>query len=217
MPLEPLDDPSFAPRLALSRTVGRIFASVVHGPVTRLGVETTGRLTDPEPFCREVACGFLMRTLQRRVTPDDARQFAAEHGLEVTGRHGERSGALADELTWTAASTAEEWTLRGALSLRGEPVLTEANGFCFELVPAHTLLFVRNDDVPGVVGRLGTFLGALGINIEEMRLLTRPGDPLAFSALRLAAPLSPDQLADLGRLPNLVDARQAVLPPLPVG
>lgn len=171
--VETLADPSFAPQLALSRTVGRIFAGVVRGPVTRLQVETTGRLTDPEPFCREVA--------------------------------------------WTATSAREAWTLRGALSLRGEPVLTEANGFCFELVPAHTLLFVRNDDVPGVVGRLGTFLGALGINIEEMRLLTRPADPLAFSALRLAAPLSADQLADLERLPHVVEARQAVLPQPPVG
>jgi D-3-phosphoglycerate dehydrogenase len=215
--LDLLADPSFAPRLALSRMVGRIFAGVVRGPVTRLQVETTGRLVDPEPFCREAACGLLMRTLQRRVTPDEARQVAAEHGVELTGRHDERSGALADELTWTATSAREAWTLRGALSLRGEPVLTEANGFCFELVPAHTLLFVRNDDVPGVVGRLGTFLGALGINIEEMRLLTRPGDPLAFSALRLAAPLSADQLADLERLPHVVEARQAVLPQPPVG
>jgi len=206
---------SFEPQLTLSRTVGRIFEGVLRGPVVHLSVETLGRIPDPEPFCRELASGYLMRKLQRRVTRDDAREVATQQGLELIGARVEREGALRDELTWTARSATETWTLRGTLNLRRIPVLTEANGFWFELEPAHTLLFIRNEDVPGVVGRLGTFLGGLGINIEEMRLLTHPGDPLAFTVLRLAASLAPEQLADLRRLPNIVDARQATLPQVP--
>jgi D-3-phosphoglycerate dehydrogenase len=198
-------------QLPLSRTVGRIFASVVKGPLTALHVETQGRITDPEPFAIQAAMGYLMRTLRQRVEPDEARRVAAERGLVLTGAVVERPGSVRDEVTWTGSSKNDSWTLRGARNLRGVPIITEANGFCFELIPTGTLLFVRNEDVPGVVGRLGTFLGSLGINIEAMRLSKLPDDPLSFSVLRLAASLAPEQLADLRRVPHVADVRQADL------
>jgi len=36
--------------------------------------------------------------------------------------------------------------------------------------PSGTVLVMLNDDVPGVIGQVGTLLGAYGVNIGEWRL-----------------------------------------------
>ena len=50
-----------------------------------------------------------------------------------------------------------------------------------DVVPAGTLIVLRNDDVPGVIGRVGTILGDHRINIAEYHQarMTRGGDALA--------------------------------------
>ena len=54
-----------------------------------------------------------------------------------------------------------------------------------EVNPNGTLLFVLNDDVPGVIGKVGTFLGDNKINIAAYLLSRKKNENLAFAVIRL--------------------------------
>ena len=50
------------------------------------------------------------------------------------------------------------------------PWLVRVHGLPLEIELAGRLLLLRNDDVPGMVGRVGTLLGDAGVNIANMTL-----------------------------------------------
>jgi D-3-phosphoglycerate dehydrogenase len=54
------------------------------------------------------------------------------------------------------------------VGLRAEPRLVQIDGHTLDVPPSDHLLVVRNDDRPGVIGRVGTVLGDAGVNIADM-------------------------------------------------
>ena len=50
-------------------------------------------------------------------------------------------------------------------------------------------LFIQNDDVPGVVGKVGTILGENKINIGAYLLSQHSKEKLAFAVIRLDNPI----------------------------
>jgi D-3-phosphoglycerate dehydrogenase len=76
--------------------------------------------------------------------------------------------------------------------------LVSALGFELDLELAPLLVFFRYDDVPGVIGRVGTMFGDAGINIANMAVSrTRRGDK-ALMALSIDQPAPADLVARLG-------------------
>ena len=54
-----------------------------------------------------------------------------------------------------------------------------------EVNPSGTLLFIQNDDVPGVIGKVGTLLGDNKINIAAYLLSMEKNKNIAFAVIRL--------------------------------
>jgi D-3-phosphoglycerate dehydrogenase len=68
------------------------------------------------------------------------------------------------------------------------------------------MVFFRYDDVPGVIGRVGTLFGQAGVNIANMAVSrTREGDK-ALMALSIDAP-APDELVQRVHAEGFDDAR----------
>jgi D-3-phosphoglycerate dehydrogenase len=197
--------------LDLARKVGAILARIGRGPMQALEVEVQGDLDQPALFRLNLLMGFMTPLLGGGVNLVNAPLLAAERGIETAATLAERKGPIRNRLTVRARTAEEVWTIDGTLNLRGEPVITEINGFGFEIVPDGVLVFIRNQDVPGVIGQLGTFLGQAGVNIAEMRLARREDDPLAFCILKLDQPLTPEQFGQFKNLANLADVRSADL------
>ena len=64
---------------------------------------------------------------------------------------------------------------------RHQPRLVEVMGFDMDIIPEKHMLFIRNEDVPGMIGKLGTVLGEHGINIGNMAV--GRGDPGSRAAM----------------------------------
>ena len=60
-----------------------------------------------------------------------------------------------------------------------------------------TLLFIQNDDVPGVVGKVGTILGENKINIGAYLLSQHSHEKLAFAVIRLDRPIEDKLISKL--------------------
>jgi hypothetical protein len=111
-----------------------------------------------------------------------------------------------------AAGGGEPVEVAGTLFGERDPRIVRLAGFPLEFRPAGCLLMLRNLDVPGVVGRLGTLLGDAGVNIADIHLARRDGggaggEREALAVLRLDAQV-PDAVLDrLRALPEVREAR----------
>ena len=75
--------------------------------------------------------------------------------------------------------------------------LVSALGFELEMELAPRMVFLRYDDVPGVIGRVGTLLGEAGVNIANMAVSRNREAGKALMALSIDTPASPEVLARL--------------------
>jgi len=83
------------------------------------------------------------------------------------------------------------------------PRLVNIFGYKMEVNPTGTLLFVQNDDVPGVIGKVGTLLGDNKINIAAYLLSREKNKNLAFAVIRLDHTIEPEIIDMLNNIEEL--------------
>ena len=66
---------------------------------------------------------------------------------------------------------------------------------------------MKNDDTPGIVGRVGTLLGAQGVNIARMGLGRKPGSGRAIMLIEVDNEVPPGLLDELPKVPGIREAR----------
>ena len=77
-----------------------------------------------------------------------------------------------------------------------------------EFLPAGRLLLVRNKDVPGVFGRIGTVLGRAGVNIAEIRLgRSAPDADDAVSVIKVDSAVPPAAVEEIRAIPEVLTVR----------
>jgi D-3-phosphoglycerate dehydrogenase len=124
---------------------------------------------------------------------------------EVTGYRG--------MLEVTARSGDEVHVVSGGVEADGDLRLLRIDGYQVEVEPRGHLLIFKSRDVPGVLGEVGTRLGAAGVHIAEFHQARDPETGEALALLALDEALAPDVLADLRSLPAILYARGVRLDP----
>jgi len=94
---------------------------------------------------------------------------------------------------------------------RMHPLIVEALGFAVDIAPEKHTIFIRNEDRPGMIGKIGTVLGEHGINIGNMAVgRDAPGSP-AIMAITVDEPVPDKVLKSLLDIPGFTDARAVSL------
>ena len=127
------------------------------------------------------AAGVLEGVIEtERLNLINARSLAEARGLELSvGESAELGHPRAIEVA--LAGGMQQLAVAGIAPEGSTPRLTRIGSFHVDVNPRHTLLILTNQDVPGVIGRVGTLLGAHGVNIAEYHQarLAQGGDALA--------------------------------------
>jgi D-3-phosphoglycerate dehydrogenase len=92
-----------------------------------------------------------------------------------------------------------------------QPRLVEAMGFDFDVVPERHMLFIRNEDVPGMIGRAGSILGDHGINIGNMAVGRGEPGSRAAMAVTVDEPVPVEVLKTFAETPGFNEARAVTL------
>ena len=138
--------------------------------------------------------------------------MAAERGIEVREESRRASRDFTSLVRETAAKGEETYDVAGTVIGRDhQPRLVRALGYEVEIELASLMLFVVNEDRPGVIGRLGTILGEEKINIANMAVSRNRRSAKALMVLTLDSPIPPEVLERLRNEPGFVEARSIVL------
>lgn len=158
------------PYLALADMLGSFHMQIAVGGVEEINIECIGGLADlnTSPITTAFLKGLFTPILKEAVNFVNAPMIAKERGIKVTESKTSDSDDFTSLLKVTVKTTEGENMLAGTVFGTKEPRLVRLNTFRLEALPAGPLLYVHNNDVPGVIGSLGTTLGSFGINIHNM-------------------------------------------------
>jgi D-3-phosphoglycerate dehydrogenase len=203
------------PYLALAERLGRFQAQLLDDAVREVSIEYAGEVAelDAAPVTRAFLAG-LLRNMSARSNVVNAFLIAEERGIAVTAsyKRGGGAGELTPAVTTRVATTGGKHTVAGALfGPQGDGRITEIDGFRIEAIPAGHMLVTLSSDVPGVVGRVGTCLGAHGVNISRFHLGRRERGGEAMAVIEIDAPLDDATLAELRSFEQVISARQIEL------
>ncbi len=205
------------PYLQLAERLGRFQAQLVDEAVREVDVEYAGEVAemDAAPLTRAFLAG-LLRGMSARVNVVNALLIAEERGIAVTDSFKRGGGAGAASMSpavrTRVRTTGGEHSVAGALfGPEGDGRITEIDGFRIEAIPSGNMLVMRNRDVPGVIGRVGTCLGEHGVNISRFHLGRQERGGEAMAVIETDAPLAEDALAELRSFPEVTSARRIQL------
>jgi D-3-phosphoglycerate dehydrogenase len=158
------------PYITLAEMLGAMHMQLARGGVREIAVEYGGGLAemDTGPITVAFLKGLFTPIIKDAVNYVNAPIIARERGIKVIESRTNRTDDFINTLTVKVLADDGENVLVGTVFGKNEPRLVRLNTFRLEALPAGPMLLVFNNDVPGVIGALGTELGRAGVNISRM-------------------------------------------------
>jgi D-3-phosphoglycerate dehydrogenase len=205
--------PHLRPYLDLAEKLGSFTAQIIQGGVREVHLQYTGDVAQYgiEPITSALLKGFLTPMLSGNVNFVNAPVLAKARGIKVTESVTERHEDYSNLITIRAISDKEELSVSGALLGRRNPRILRIDNFLVEAVPEGNILFIYNEDRPGVIGNIGTTLGKNNINIGMMQFGRDRLGGMAVSLLHLDDPVSKEVLMELQSLKHVLRVIQVEL------
>ena len=202
-----------APYVELAQRLGAFAAHVAIGNPKTVRLSYLGKIAENNTHLIRNGglAGVLNRFLSLRVNVVNAMQIAGQRGLNVDERHENRTG-YADSIGLELETDAGTTTVVGAVVL-GKPRLIQVDGIYCEAPLRGHLTFMKNKDVPGVIGHVGTVLGRNGVNIANFSLGRQDTPSTPGATLTAIALVESDQvvsekvLSELTQMPAVLLAR----------
>jgi D-3-phosphoglycerate dehydrogenase len=161
------------PYLMLARSLGLVVAQMGEARISAVGVRYYGELAaeDSQLLGSAVLEGVLAAILSSSgVTPVNARTIAAERGIELVESRSTRSRTYTNLISVKLHTDAGERWAEGTVFANGSLRLVLVDGVTVESPLEGTLLVIKNNDQPGVIGDVGTLLGRHNVNIANFAL-----------------------------------------------
>jgi D-3-phosphoglycerate dehydrogenase len=162
------------PYVVLAERLGSFLAQVSDGALEEVSLRYSGHIAEwKTELIRNAALqGILNQLLEERANLVNAASIAAARGLRVHEAHKPRgsTGGSGSVLSLLLKTAKAEHHVKGAVLHGHAPRLLSIDDIDVEAPLERNLLYLRNRDVPGVIGKVGTLLGEHQINIANFSL-----------------------------------------------
>jgi D-3-phosphoglycerate dehydrogenase len=198
----------------LCEALGSLLYQLTDRPGNVLKIEYKGEIADYDTRLLDVSAqkGLLEPMVFEPLNFVNTPALARDRGLKVETSRVSESADYTSLVALRIEGEGGENVVSGALiGPRHQPRLVEAMGFDMDIVPEKHMLFIRNEDVPGMIGKLGTILGEHGINIGNMAVGRGTPGSRAAMAVTVDEPVPEEVLNALLRTPGFNEARAVTL------
>ncbi len=205
------------PYIVLAERLGGFLGQTSEGPFEGISIRYTGHIAEGKTeLIRNAAIkGILNQIVEEKANLVNAATLAASRGLKVEEEKNSKSssGGAGSVLSIILKTGKGEHVVKGAVLRQEFPRLLHVDGIDVEAPLEQNLVYMRNRDVPGVVGKIGSILGEYKINIANFSLGRRQGEAKAEQPLEAVAVVHVDSavpeavLAELRKIPAVQQAR----------
>jgi D-3-phosphoglycerate dehydrogenase len=197
-----------APYLAFGEKLGRFLRQVAPKRCELLSISYSGRVNDFETstISRYILKGFLEEAGGEDVNPVNVTSFAQTLGLKTVETKDSAAGEFTDLVDLQAVGQGETVSVAGTF-IGASPRIVRINGRHVEARTVGVLLLLENHDVPGIVGQIGTVLGAHTVNIANMSLSRDHRGGEVLTVLNLDSVPDETIIASILANPNILTAK----------
>jgi len=201
------------PYLLLAEKLGSLQMQLSEGRIKWVEVELQGEevADQVKPLTVALLKGLLSPITDAPVNYISAPHLAMQRGISVSEIRGLPTPDYANLLSCRVLWDGGKRLISGSLLGHEFPRVVQIDTFRIDAQPEGIILVMESVDVPGVIGRVGTLLGAHGINIAEWRLGRIAAGDEALSFINLDSPAPPEVLAELVHLAGVTRVRQVSL------
>ena len=162
---------AMAPYIELGERLGKFVVAIFGAKMESIHIAYSGALAEmrTEMIRNAALCGILSSS--GHANRINASAIASGQGIHVHEQQDEAvSGGAGSVLKLTLHAAQRSMTVSGTVLNGKSPRLLSCDGIDIEAPLEGTLLFLRNQDVPGVIGKIGTTLGDNDVNIANFAL-----------------------------------------------
>jgi D-3-phosphoglycerate dehydrogenase len=200
--------------LDLAWRLGLLLAQLDDGPPRSCSIAYRGEIASRNT--RLVTAAFaagLLEAAIEEVNIVNAEVLLRDRGIDIVEQSRTDPGAFSSVVAVDLVAGDKVHRAAGTLFGHSMPRLVQLEGHRLEAYLDGTLLVFTHQDVPGIIGRVGTAFGGLGVNIAQMTVgRTAPGGD-AIGVLNLDQKPSPEAVATVASCPGVRSARVVTLPP----
>jgi len=207
------DIPFVEPYLRLAEVLGRALTQLSGARMERVEVTYAGELAshDVTPLTAAVIKGLLAPITEERVNLINARIVARSRGLSVVEQKADRAeGNYVNLVSIAVQSNGDRRVVAGTI-FQNEPRLVRIDDYWVDVFPQGHVLITQHQDRPGMIGRVGTLLGAGDVNISSMQVGRRVQRGNAIMIMNLDEPLSDSLLQQIGAIDGIRTVKQVSL------
>ncbi len=195
------------PYIALGERLGTFLAQSCEGGLEEICLTYTGEIAGWQTaLIRNAAVAGALNQLahaHERANLVNAVSAAEERGIRVTER--KKAGEAGNTLRMNFKSGRQESTVCGSIQA-GQPRLLEIDGIQVEAPLEGNMVYLRNLDVPGVIGRVGTVMGQHNVNIANFSLGRGP-ESKAVAVVQVDGDISEPVLEALRGIETILQAK----------
>ncbi|MFZ2008560.1 MAG: NAD(P)-dependent oxidoreductase, partial [Candidatus Sulfotelmatobacter sp.] len=167
------------PYIVLAERMGAFLAQISDGSIEEISLRYSGHIAEwkTELIRNGAIKGILNQALEEKANLVNAASLASLRGLRIHEAHKAKASTGAGSVLYIfLKSSTEEHMVKGAVLHGTAPRLIHIDGIDVEAPLERNLIYLRNRDVPGVIGKVGTILGEGEINIADFSLGRRSAE-----------------------------------------
>jgi len=205
--------PKVQPYVELAEKMGSFLGQTAEGGIEKVTIEYHGEAADLQtsPITLAAVKGLLAPILEETVNYVNAPSIAKERGIEVNEAKSSDAGNFSSLITIKVKSGGQTKVVSGTIFNKKDPRFVEIDGMSLEVVPEGEMLYLFNEDQPGVIGGIGQLLAKNQINISRMQLGRERAGGKAISVVGVDSIVSTEVLKELKSLSHVLSVKRVKL------
>lgn len=203
------DAPRLKPYLKLAEQLGSFAGQITDGAIKKVEIEYEGTVTDvnTDPIT-SVLIASLLGSQMDSVNMVNAMQIAQARGIELKQSYNDEMKNWRSMINVIVTTQNRERNVTGTLFTGKEPRIVNIEGVPIEVALKPNMVFIRNDDQPGMIGDLGTLLGKAGKNISDFRLGRKDEKSGAICIVAVDGPVDDELFVQVESQPQITSAKR---------
>ncbi len=208
------------PYVVLAERLGSFLAQVSDGMLEGISLRYSGHIAEWKTDLIRYAAikGILNQMLDEKANLVNAASLASSRGLQIHELHKPKSstGGSGSVLSVVLRTPGQEHRVKGAVLHGHAPRLLSVDDIDVEAPLERNLIYLRNRDVPGVIGKVGTILGEHKMNIADFSLGGQAGNGgtekksaarKAVAVVHIDGRVTEEVLKELRKIPAIEQAK----------
>jgi D-3-phosphoglycerate dehydrogenase len=187
------DAPRLKPYLKLAEQLGKFAGQISNTAIKKIEIEYEGTITDvnTDPITSTLIANLLGSQMDS-VNMVNALQVAESRGIEIKQSYDNKAKNWRSMINVIVTSDERVRNVTGTLFTGKEPRIVNVEGVPIEAALTANMLFIRNNDKPGMIGNVGMTLANAGQNIADFRLGRQEGGEQAICLIALDEAINDD-------------------------